>query len=85
MGHSIEIKSKVKKYLMSLPRETKCRIAETIEALKDTPRPVGCEKLKAYDAYRIRVGDYRVIYEVHDDILVVLVVKVGHRSSVYRD
>jgi mRNA interferase RelE/StbE len=60
------------------------RIVEKIEALADDPRPAGSVKLTGHGAYRIRVGDYRVIYAVADDQLVVLVVEVGHRREVYR-
>jgi mRNA interferase RelE/StbE len=55
-----------------------------IEALAHTPRPPGAIRLTGGDAYRIRVGDYRIIYAVADELLVVLIVKVGHRREVYR-
>jgi mRNA interferase RelE/StbE len=47
------------------------------------PRPLGCKKLKGRDAYRIRIGDYRVIYEINDGRLIVTVVTIGHRREVY--
>ena len=53
--------------------------------LADNPRPRGVEKLEGREnRYRIRVGDYRVIYEIHDEVLLVLVVRIGHRREVYR-
>jgi mRNA interferase RelE/StbE len=55
-----------------------------IRNLSANPRPAGCKKLKGLDAWRIRVGDYRVIYEIHDDVLVVLVIRVAHRGEVYK-
>ena len=62
------------------------RIAETIDALADSPRPPGCAKLAgADDLYRVRVGDYRIVYAIQDDRLIVLVVRVGNRKDVYRD
>lgn len=66
--------------------ETKQRqqIVAKIEALTDDPRPPGCEKLTGREQYRIRQGAYRIVYAIEDDRLVVYVVKVGHRSSVYR-
>ena len=51
--------------------------------LTDNPRPLGCKKLKGQDEYRIRVGNYRVIYEIHYEALIVLVVRVAHRKEVY--
>jgi mRNA interferase RelE/StbE len=61
------------------------RIIGRIEALAVNPRPHGVEKLAGEDqTYRVRVGEYRILYEVHDAALVVLVVKVGHRREVYR-
>jgi mRNA interferase RelE/StbE len=61
------------------------RIVDAIEALSSNPRPVGSEKLVGSDnIHRIRVGDYRVVYEILDAELVVIVIKVGHRRDVYR-
>jgi mRNA interferase RelE/StbE len=61
------------------------RIVSAIQSLADEPRPQGVEKLSGADAlYRVRVGDYRIIYEIRDDQLVVTVIKVGHRRDVYR-
>ncbi len=84
MAHSIEIESSVKKYLFSLDVKLRRRIMQSIDGLSLTPRPPGSKKLKSRDAYRIRVGDYRVVYEVHDDTLIVLVVRAAHRNEVYR-
>ncbi|MBN1320702.1 MAG: type II toxin-antitoxin system RelE/ParE family toxin [Thermoleophilia bacterium] len=60
------------------------RIVAKIEALSHDPRPPGCEKLTGREQYRVRQGPYRIVYAIEDDRLVVYVVKVGHRSSVYR-
>ena len=51
--------------------------------LEQDPRPLGCKKLKGRDAYRIRIGDYRVIYEIQDGKLIVTVITIGHRREVY--
>ena len=67
-----------------LPDQVKRRVVSAIQALSDAPRPDGCRKLKGYnDRYRIRVGDYRVIYDVFDSRLVVIVIDAGHRGSIY--
>ena len=60
------------------------QIVARIEALSEDPRPPGCEKLTGREQYRVRQGVYRIVYAIDDDRLVVYVVKVGHRSSVYR-
>jgi mRNA interferase RelE/StbE len=58
---------------------------DRVEALAGDPRPQGCEKLEGVrDLYRVRVGEYRVVYQVSDNILLVLVVRVAHRRDVYR-
>ena len=68
-----------------MPPQEQKRIQPKIDALATEPRPEGVVKLKGEEnLYRIRVGDYRVIYNVQDDRLLVLVVKVGHRGNVYR-
>ncbi len=53
-------------------------------ALAENPRPTGCIKLTGMEAYRIRVGDYRIVYEITDRVLIVTVIDVGHRREVYR-
>ena len=71
--------------LRKLPKQVQVRLRPHIDALAQNPRPSGIEKLKGEDnAYRLRVGDYRVLYEVQDKVLLVLVVKIGHRREVYR-
>ena len=73
------------KELQRLPSPVQRRIERAIDALAGVPRPPGCTKLAGEeDLYRIRVGDYRVIYQLRDDRLLVVVVRVGPRGSVYR-
>jgi mRNA interferase RelE/StbE len=67
------------------PLKVRRQIVERIRRLADNPRPPGCEKLAGHtDRYRIRHGAHRIVYSIEDDILIVFVVKVGHRSSVCR-
>ncbi|HSS92361.1 MAG TPA: type II toxin-antitoxin system RelE/ParE family toxin [Candidatus Dormibacteraeota bacterium] len=71
--------------LLRLPRRVRDRLASAIQLLSSNPRPVGYKKLSAQaDYYRIRVGDYRVLYEVRDLEVLVIVIKIGHRRDVYR-
>ena len=66
-------------------RKYRRRIVDRIQSLAESPRPPGCEKLSGQDRYRLRQGVYRIVYSVHDDLLVVHVIKVGHRKDVYRN
>jgi mRNA interferase RelE/StbE len=72
--------------LRKLPREIAVRIKAATEALCDDPRPHGVKALSGSPGWlRVRIGDYRVIYEVRDAELVIAVIQVGHRSKIYRD
>lgn len=77
------IERRAKKALARLDPPHRERVASAIAALADQPRPPGAKKLTGREAWRVRVGDYRIIYEVEDDRLVVLVVDLGHRQGVY--
>ena len=83
-SYELVFKKSVAKDLRRLPQQDVRRILERIRSLADDPRPSGCEKLSGLERYRVRVGVYRVIYEIQDRILMVLVVKVAHRGDVYR-
>jgi mRNA interferase RelE/StbE len=68
-----------------LEAEARGRLAETIMGLAEDPKPRNARKLSGKgDFYRVRTGNYRVIYEIHESVLVVLIVKVGHRRDVYK-
>ena len=81
----VRIKRSVAKVLLRLPRADNRRIVGRIQALAEEPRPHGCEKLAGQESYRIRQGDYRVVYTIDDDRVIVEVVRIGHRSDVYRN
>ncbi|HTY61764.1 MAG TPA: type II toxin-antitoxin system mRNA interferase toxin, RelE/StbE family [Acidobacteriota bacterium] len=70
--------------LRPIPNRDLRKILAVIESLSEEPRPSGIEKLSGQDRYRIRQGNYRIIYEISDKEVVVVVVKVGHRKDVYR-
>jgi mRNA interferase RelE/StbE len=82
-SYKVFIKPSAVKELESVPRKDRVRLARKIQSLASEPRPAGCEKLSGLERYRIRQGNYRIVYEIQDDRLVVIVVKVGHRE-VYR-
>jgi mRNA interferase RelE/StbE len=83
-SYSILITRSAAKELESVPSKDRQRIIRRISALADDPRPEGSEKLSGDEKYRIRQGDYRILYSIEDDVLVVTVVRVGHRREVYR-
>ena len=82
--YSIFFKDSVRKELDSIPKIDLQRIIERISSLAENPRPLGCEKLSGQEKYRLRQGNYRIIYSIQDTQLTVWVVKVGHRREVYR-
>jgi mRNA interferase RelE/StbE len=85
MRYQVLIKNSAAKALASLPRAHQRRIAAAIDELADHPRPDGARKLVGSECtWRIRVGDYRVVYDIEDRILTVQVIRVGHRKDIYR-
>jgi len=83
--YEILVSKQAEKDLRRLPPDVFRRILRDIRGLADTPRPPGCRKLSGSESdYRIRVGEYRVLYELLDDLRQVKVYRVGHRGDVYR-
>lgn len=82
--YQVQISNRAAKALEKLPDDSYERITEAIQELAQNPRPPGCKKLKGRQGYRIRVGDYGVVYEIEDDRLLVLVIDIGHRREIYR-
>lgn len=83
--HKILVDPRAAKQLAAISSIYRKRIVGRIDALQVDPRPSGCKKLRgAYDLYRIRIGDYRVVYQIRDKELLVLIVRIGHRNEVYR-
>ncbi len=86
MTYAIEFRPMARKVLERLPRTLRSRIKEALRALRDNPYPTGSAKLNTPRGcyYRVRVGSYRIIYEVAHEIRVVTIIRVGHRKDVYR-
>jgi mRNA interferase RelE/StbE len=84
MGYSIGILRRAQKELAQLPKQEYERIKEAIKNLSRDPRPAGCKKLSGREGWRIRVGDYRVIYEIDDPQQSLTVLQIGHRRDVYK-
>lgn len=86
MTYSVIISKSVQKQIKQLPQSTQKRVQDKLLALKMEPRPPGTLKLKGYETqYRLRVGDYRIRYEIDDENAVIRVLQCKHRREVYQD
>jgi mRNA interferase RelE/StbE len=83
-SYELKFKKSVAKDLRAFPNTDVKSIMQRILSLSDDPRPPGCEKLSGQERYRVHQGIYRIIYEIPDTALTILVVKIGHRREVYR-
>jgi len=84
MIYKVNIRRKAQKQLAKIPANDYKKVKQAIMDLEHDPRPPGAQKLKGRPGWRIRQGDYRVIYEIQDDNLIVLVLEVGDRKDIYR-
>ncbi|MBA2735866.1 MAG: type II toxin-antitoxin system RelE/ParE family toxin [Pyrinomonadaceae bacterium] len=83
--YEVKIVGAVKRQLRRISKNNQKRILEKIEELVFNPRPYGYAKLESSDElYRVRIGDYRIIYQINDKILLVIVLEIGHRREIYR-
>jgi len=83
-SYSLRIKPSAVRELEAVPRRERRRLAARMRALANEPRPPGAEKIRGHDLYRVRHGNYRLLYEVRDHDRTVTVIKIGHRRDVYR-
>tara|TARA_B110000014_G_scaffold191787_1_gene140594 strand:- start:46 stop:303 length:258 start_codon:yes stop_codon:yes gene_type:complete len=81
--YKLTFKKSVAKDLRNIPARDVERILQKFDSISHNPRAEGCVKLSAQELYRVRQGVYRIVYEIQDDVLVVQVIKVAHRSKVY--
>jgi mRNA interferase RelE/StbE len=85
MTYTVRLDGRTRKTLDRLPADMHARIVRKLDALEEDPRPHGVEKLAGPDSlYRVRVGDWRIVYAIHDRELVVIVIRIGNRREVYR-
>ncbi|MCK5719403.1 MAG: type II toxin-antitoxin system RelE/ParE family toxin [Thiomargarita sp.] len=82
--YKIEVKKSAEKELRKLPQKNLIKILEKITSLSSDPHPIGSIKLTNQERYRIRIGNYRVLYTIEDDILTIYIIKIGHRKEIYR-
>ncbi|MDE2009421.1 MAG: type II toxin-antitoxin system RelE/ParE family toxin [Candidatus Omnitrophica bacterium] len=84
MKYAVEITSSAQRQFKKLPESIQESLTPKILSLEENPRPVGTKKLQASDYYRIRVGNYRVIYSINDKACLVKILDLGHRKDIYR-
>lgn len=85
MEYKITIKASAKKELEKIPKVIRVHLIDAINNLAANPRPSGCKKLVNFDnSFRIRHGDYRIIYKISDNELAIAIIKVGNRKDVYK-
>ena len=82
--YKLVFRRSVAKDLRRLPNKDVARVMKRIDELSENPRDFGCEKLTEQERYRVRQRDYRIIYEIHDDAIVIEIVQIGHRREIYR-
>ena len=83
MSYEVRVERRALKKLSKIPDPYYTHIKKAILDLAKDPRPQGCKKLKGREAYRIRIADYRIIYEVKDKLLLVDIIELGHRKEIY--
>lgn len=84
MKYTVEITSSAQRQFKKLPEAIQNNLIPKILALEANPRPLGVKKLQVFEYYRIRMGDYRVIYSINDKIHLIKVLDLGHRKDIYR-
>ena len=82
--YRVELETKARRAFLALPKEVGSRIADAIDDLSREPRPPGTKKLRGLEGYRVRVGDYRILYAVADKERLIRIYVIGHRRDVYR-
>ncbi len=83
-NYAVEFTKSAQKELNKLPKQSQLRIAKAIFALSTNPRVGKVRPMVGVKSWRLRVGDYRIIYDIHDKKLIILIIKVGHRREIYR-
>ena len=82
--YKVELRRKAQRNLDRLPRDDFNTVLEAVRNLISTPRPKGVEKIKNAGLWRIRQGDYRIVYSINDDLKMITILRIGHRREIYR-
>lgn len=86
MSYQIEVKKSAAKALKKIPKADRKRIVDKIDSFAESPPSPDTTKMKGDNPFhKVRVGDYRIVYEIQEDVLLILVVKIGHRKDIYRN
>ncbi|BBC24077.1 type II toxin-antitoxin system RelE family toxin [Pseudanabaena sp. ABRG5-3] len=85
MSYQVNLPKTVQKQLNTLPQELKQRILKALVQLQEEPRPVNSLQMKGGQGFRLRIGDYRVLYDIDDSSKIVNLRRIGHRREIYRD
>ena len=86
MSYRIEIKRSAAKALKEIPKANRKRIVEKIDSLAESPPNPDTTKMKGNNPFhKVRIGDYRIVYEIQEDVFVILVIKIGHRKDIYKN
>jgi mRNA interferase RelE/StbE len=84
MSYTVTIKRSAEKELKALPPQIYNRVAARLLTLEENPRPSGVKKLQGEDSYRLRIGDYRILFTINDSSQQIVIYAIGHRREVYR-
>ncbi|MGO9120955.1 MAG: type II toxin-antitoxin system RelE family toxin [Desulfomonilaceae bacterium] len=84
MKYELLIETRAQKQLAKITQPYQDRIIAAIRGLAEQPKPAASKRLSGSQTWRLRVGDYRVIYEIHEESLIIIVITIGHRREVYR-
>jgi len=86
LSYKIEVKKSAAKDLKKIPKADRKRIVDKIDSLAENPPLKETTKMKGNNPFhKIRVGDYRIVYEIQEDVLLILIIKIGHRKDIYRN
>lgn len=84
MNYTVELESRARRELLDLPKNIQRRTSDILDDLSNNPRPPGAKKLVGQDGYRVRTGDYRILYTIDDRKRLVRIYRLGHRREIYR-
>jgi mRNA interferase RelE/StbE len=84
MKYRVDLENRAQRELLELPKEIQRRLSTVLDDLQVNPRPPGAKKLIGKEGYRIRKGDYRILYTINDPQLLVQIYRIGHRREIYR-
>lgn len=82
--YEVSVLPSAQKEITKLPKQVQNKVLEALVSLSENPRPNGCKKLVGTDSWRFRVGEYRIVYSIEDNVLLIEVIRVAHRKEVYR-